>query len=124
MPGQRSEDTASPTEPGPTATSGGPSPSAEPAPSAPADGTRPPEIEDLPVPTPSGKPVTVSGTVAAGVESGCLVLTSGGTTYLLLGSHEGLTPGADVTVEGTLVTDVMTTCQQGTPLLVRSVRAR
>ena len=99
--------------PDPSRPAGSPGPSATPAPT---------EIEDLPVPTPTGKPVTVTGTVAAGVEAGCLVLTSGGTTYLLLGSHDQLAPGARVTVEGTLAEDVMTTCQQGTPLQVRTVR--
>lgn len=75
-------------------------------------------------PSPTATPLVVSGTVTEGVEAGCLVLTDGDTTYLLLGAQDQLTPGAEVTVEGTPAEDTMTTCQQGTPLQVRSVRPR
>jgi hypothetical protein len=75
-------------------------------------------------PTPTGAPIVVTGTVTAGVEEGCLVLTDGGTTYLLLGEDDQLVPGAEVTVEGTLADDVVTICQEGTPLQVQSVRPR
>jgi hypothetical protein len=75
-------------------------------------------------PTPTGTPIVITGTVTEGVERGCLVLTDHGTTYLLLGANDQLRPGTEVTVEGTLALDVMTTCQQGTPLQVLSVRPR
>ncbi len=74
--------------------------------------------EDLPRPSSShdkGRPVVVSGTLAAGVESNCVLLG----TYLLLGGpRELLRPGRKVTVTGHLATEVTTTCQQGTPLQV------
>jgi hypothetical protein len=77
-----------------------------------------------PSPTPTGTQLAVTGTVTEGAERGCLVLTDNGTTYLLLGAEDQLIPGAVVTFEGTLAEDVMTICQQGTPLQVQSVRAR
>jgi hypothetical protein len=62
--------------------------------------------------------VVVSGTLEAGVEANCVLL--GG--YLLLGgSRELLRPGQSVTVSGHLATDLVTTCQQGTPLQVDRV---
>jgi hypothetical protein len=107
------------TSPGATPTPGAP-PTSSGTP-APPSASAAPEIEDLPVPTPSGRPLRVTGTVAAGVESGCVLLNAGTTTYLLLGLRETLQPGTRVTVEGTVTKDVMTTCQQGTPLQVRTV---
>jgi hypothetical protein len=77
--------------------------------------------EDLTVP-PSGKPgatVTLTGTVTAGVESGCHLLTSGGTTYVLVGGP--VTDGQRVRIEGTVEKDLMTTCQQGTPFRITRV---
>ncbi|MDG4784558.1 hypothetical protein O7626_01175 [Micromonospora sp. WMMD1102] len=65
---------------------------------------------------PSGT-TTVSGTVQAGVEPNCLLLEG----YLLVGGpRDVLAPGARVTVTGEIRADLMTTCQQGTPLQVRS----
>ncbi|MDG4833275.1 hypothetical protein O7627_28800 [Solwaraspora sp. WMMD1047] len=67
---------------------------------------------------PSGT-ITISGTIVAGVEVGCLLLND----YLLVGGDKTLLrSGARVTVTGELQPDLMTTCQQGTPLLVRSAR--
>jgi hypothetical protein len=67
---------------------------------------------------PSGT-VTISGTIVAGVEVGCLLLDD----YLLVGGDKSLLrSGARVTVTGEVQPDLMTTCQQGTPLLVRSAR--
>ncbi len=99
----------------------GPRGTQDPVPTAPSPQPVPTEVEDLPVPSPDGTSVTATGTVTAGVESGCLVLTSNGTTYLLLGAHEALRVGARVTVDGTLAEGVATTCQQGVPLQVRTV---
>jgi hypothetical protein len=62
--------------------------------------------------------VVVSGTLEAGVEANCVLLDG----YLLLGGPpELLRPGQSVTVRGHLATDLVTTCQQGTPLQVDRV---
>ena len=68
-----------------------------------------------------GREITVSGVVGAGVESGCLVLSAKGRTYLLLGGKGRLEVGQQVQVVGRLVPDAVTTCQQGTGLAVESV---
>jgi len=70
---------------------------------------------------------TITGTVVAGVEPGCLVLDAGGTSYLLVFSGDRARvaapkAGAKVTVVGTPSPDMVTTCQQGTPLVVSEVR--
>ena len=81
--------------------------------------------EDLTVtPTPSGSKhstVRVKGTVSDGVEQGCKLLTSNGTLYLLIWRHGTLVTGQEIEVEGTVQPDLMTTCQQGTPLVVERV---
>jgi len=88
--------------------------------SAPGSGspsTQPPTGE------PTESPVTVRGTVVAGVEAGCLMLGD----YLLVISdpadNQVLQPGADVEVTGRPKPTMMTICQQGTPLIVSSARA-
>jgi hypothetical protein len=69
--------------------------------------------------TPAAATVTVSGTVEAGVEPNCLLLKG----YLLFGGQdEGVRAGAKVTVTGRTMPGVATTCQQGTPLRVETVR--
>ena len=95
---------------------------AETNPAAPPTSSRASEApEDLPRPSSShdkGRSVVVSGTLAAGVESNCVLLD----TYLLLGGpRELLRPGQKVTVTGHLATGLTTTCQQGTPLQVDRV---
>ena len=75
------------------------------------------------VPIGKGRPVTVEGIVEGGVEPGCKVLTAGGTMYLILGG-EDVPPGVPVRVEGVTQPGVLTTCQQGTPLRVTSVKRR
>lgn len=105
------------------------------APAAPSPAASPssPEVADpgLPLETPpdmTGKPgqpvqVTVTGQVTAGVEPGCLLITDGRNSYLLLGGDENVAKvGAQVTVTGTVAEGMMTTCQQGTPLQVTSVK--
>lgn len=79
-------------------------------------------VEDLTV-LPTGKPgpvsrVQLSGTVAPGVEAGCHLLTSGGSTYQLIWERGGLVDGQQVEVVGTPQPDLMTTCQQGIPFVV------
>lgn len=67
--------------------------------------------------------VTITGTPTEGVEDGCLVMQSGNTLYLLLGGDRmALLSGQRVAVEGTPAPGLMTTCQQGTPFRVSSVR--
>ena len=87
--------------------------------------------EDMPAPSKSPSrsggpvqrstsPITVTGTVEAGVESNCLLL--GG--YLLLGGDRAMIQaGARVSVTGRPEPDTLTTCQQGMPLRVDSVTA-
>jgi len=64
--------------------------------------------------------VTVTGTVSEGVEPGCLLL--GG--YLLVGGDRSkLQPGARVAVTGRVDRNLLSTCQQGEPLVVASIEA-
>jgi hypothetical protein len=84
--------------------------------------TGPPEDPSVP-PTTTGKhpTVRVKGTVSDGVEPGCTLLTSNGVVYLLLWRHGTVVTGQTIEVEGTVQPDLMTTCQQGTPLVVERV---
>ena len=80
--------------------------------------------EDRPVPpTKAGKHSTVRmrGTVSDGVESGCTLLTSNGVVYQLFWREGTPFTGTEIEVEGTLRPDLMTTCQQGTPLVVERI---
>lgn len=61
-------------------------------------------------------PVTVTGTVEAGVESGCLLIDG----YLLVGAPTEVRAGTAWTVTGRVDRSVMTTCQQGVPVVVES----
>ena len=76
-------------------------------------------------PTRSGGPVTVVGTVAAGVEPGCLLLEAerGGSFLLVGGERAELRPGARVAVTGWVDRGLLSTCQQGEPLVVASIAA-
>ena len=88
----------------------------------PATPTGPPE--NYPVPTTkAGKHSTVRirGTVSDGVESGCTLLTSKGVVYLLLWRQGTQYTGTEIEVEGTIQPDLMTTCQQGMPLVVQRI---
>jgi len=82
-----------------------------------------PTASELPTPTKSGAgQQTVTGTVTAGVEPGCLLLDK----YLLIFTDPALkaqaTSGARVTVTGAAEPGLMTTCQQGTPFRVTAIR--
>jgi hypothetical protein len=69
-------------------------------------------------PAPPAGEVTVTGTVGEGVEPGCLLLDS----YLLVGGdRDKLRPGARVAVTGRVDRGLLSTCQQGVPLVVASV---
>jgi hypothetical protein len=91
-----------------------------------AEQTDPPE--DLPVPSSApgsgagrGRTprLTLTGRHPPGTEPGCLLLQG----YLLVGGpRDLLTGGGRVRVTGQLQPDLMTTCQQGTPLVVESAR--
>ena len=83
--------------------------------------TKHPGPPGLPIGT--GRPITVDGIIEGGVEPGCKVLTSGSTMYLILGGKDVPT-GVPVRVEGILQPGVLSTCQQGTPLRVTSVKRR
>ena len=62
---------------------------------------------------------TLTGTITAGAEHQCLLLDG----YLLVGGDRAvIRAGARVTVTGRVVPDLITTCQQGTPLMVTSVQ--
>ncbi len=70
---------------------------------------------------------TLTGTVASGVESGCIVLTddSGAVLANLMGLDTKAAPvGSKVEVTGEFETDVMTTCQQGKPFTVSAVQVQ
>jgi hypothetical protein len=72
-------------------------------------------------PSASSKPgsMTLTGTVEAGVEHGCLILRSGGSTYLLIGGDPTvLRAGATVQVTGAIAPDIKSYCMQGTPFQV------
>jgi hypothetical protein len=66
---------------------------------------------------PAGE-ITVTGTVSEGVEPGCLLLDG----YLLVGGdRDQLRTGARVAVTGRVDRGLLSTCQQGVPLVVASV---
>jgi hypothetical protein len=75
------------------------------------------------IPVGSPRAVTIDGVIEAGVEPGCKVLTAGNTRYLILGGGD-VPLGVPVRVEGTLQPGVLSTCQQGTPLRVTTVKRR
>jgi hypothetical protein len=75
------------------------------------------------IPIGSPRAVTIDGVIEAGVEPGCKVLTAGNTKFLILGGDD-VPLGVPVRVEGTLQPGVLSTCQQGTPLRVTTVKRR
>jgi hypothetical protein len=76
-------------------------------------------------PTRTGGPVTVTGTVTEGVEPGCLLLkaTDGGQYLLVGGERAELRPGRRLAVSGRVDRGLLSTCQQGEPLVVASIEA-
>ena len=92
--------------------------------------TTPTTPEDPTAPPATGgkvRLVTVTGTVSAGVESGCLLLTPVPTDtngpWMLVGNVAQIRAGQQVTVRGYRVEDVASTCQQGRPFRVETVLA-
>jgi hypothetical protein len=67
---------------------------------------------------------TLRGTASEGVEANCLVLAADdGKSYLLLGGDRNLiNSGVRIEVQALIQPDLMTTCQQGIPAVVQSVR--
>ncbi|GAA4598933.1 hypothetical protein GCM10023107_46670 [Actinoplanes octamycinicus] len=114
--------------------SAGTAPSAVPSSAVPSSGAPSSAVASpLPERTPTKKPVTgssttLTGTVLAGVEPGCLLLEDGSATHLLIFADEslgGAAPvGSKVQVTGVPQPGMMTTCQQGEPFLVSSVTPR
>jgi len=76
-----------------------------------------------------GKPTaeTLSGTVVAGVEPGCLILQGARSHHVLIFSDPALRRaaqvGSSITVTGRAEPSQMTTCQQGVAFIVTAVRA-
>ncbi len=92
---------------------------AAPMTSMPDPGVTPSDPVDPKTPRPAGTARTLTGTVQAGVEPNCFLLDGN----LLVGAPRGaLKAGARVTVTGHSQPDLMTTCQQGVPFVVESVR--
>ncbi len=94
-------------------------PSAEPSGSAGPPGSAPP-------PPSAAGALSISGTVAAGVEPDCLLLTGRDGEHLLVFDDESMRAKAEVgtriTVTGRAEPAMMSTCQQGIPFIVTSVR--
>ena len=110
---------------------------AAPAPASPAPSAS--DVADLPLPTaktsgpagePSGRPnagaQTITGTVTAGVEPNCLLLQDGSGTHLLVFDDPAMRAdapvGKKVTISGKSDPSMMSTCQQGVPFIVASVK--
>jgi hypothetical protein len=104
----------------PSADSAGSAPSVAPSTGLPSAG-----LPSAGLPSAEGNQ-TLSGTVTAGVEPNCLVLSGDGATHLLVFHDESLRSAAKVgtvvTVVGKARPELMSTCQQGTPFIVTSVR--
>ncbi|WP_127504825.1 hypothetical protein [Actinoplanes solisilvae] len=97
------------------------------------------DVVDLPLPTAktsgpagepsSGRPVaggqTITGTVTAGVEPGCLLLADASGSHLLIFDDPAMRAdaavGNTVKINGRSQPGMMTTCQQGVPFIVVSV---
>jgi hypothetical protein len=99
----------------------------QPGPSAGATTTTagPEDLVPSKPPTAKDGVVSLQGTVALGVEAGCLVLSNASGTYTLLGGKvTAAQVGSDVVVTGTVATDVASVCQQGTLFTVSEVLTR
>jgi hypothetical protein len=65
-------------------------------------------------------PVTLTGSVVEGAEPDCLLLDAGvdGSYLLVGGPREVMLPGAALVVTGRPAPNMVTSCQEGTPLVV------
>jgi hypothetical protein len=77
-----------------------------------------------PLGTPSGPTLELDGVAAPGVEPGCVVFTTGGRHYLLLGAKGTVPTEVPIRVRGIVLTGVLSYCQQGTPLKVLEINRR
>lgn len=96
-----------------------------------------PEVTDMPDETPYLDPsmgtdhsdakaaMTITGTVEAGVEAGCLVMAYQGTVYGIFGRFDEsiVYAGAEVTLHGYPDPGMMSFCQQGTPFVVEEAES-
>lgn len=98
-------------------------PSSAPAATSAVPPSAAPTVESGTTKPPAGGAQTLTGTIIAGVEPNCLLLED----HLLIISDAKLQSaakaGATVTVTGQAAQGMMTTCQQGTPFLVATLRA-
>jgi hypothetical protein len=90
-------------------------------------GTKQPGEEnpgDMLDPTQPGTPKTLRGTTSEGVEANCMLLNADdGKAYLLIGGDRAvITGGGRLEVSVLLQPDMSTTCQQGIPASVLTVR--
>ena len=104
---------------------------------APAPAPSASDVVDLPTTKPSGpvgeptsgRPVaggqTITGTVTAGVEPGCLLLADSSGSHLLIFDDPAMRAdaavGSKVKIVGKAQPNMMSTCQQGVPFIVVSV---
>ena len=104
---------------------GAPEPTAPgPSGAAPSDLIEEPSLPGKP--STSGQPAqSITGTVVAGVEANCLLLTGASGEHLLIIRDAALRaaakPGSKITAVGTPDPGMMTTCQQGIPFTVISI---
>jgi hypothetical protein len=105
---------------------GGASPTATtPAPTlSPPASTPPSATPSEPAGTPSGPTLELDGVAAPGVEPGCVVFTTGGRHYLLVGAKGAVPMEVPIRVRGIVLTGVLSYCQQGTPLKVLEINRR
>jgi hypothetical protein len=83
----------------------------------------PSQTRTSPTTVTSAGDVNVQGVVVAGVEAGCLLLETGGETYLLLNADPAVVvPGQRVVIRGQPQPGTATTCMQGTPLVIREAK--
>ncbi|WP_238016479.1 hypothetical protein KZZ52_54030 [Dactylosporangium sp. AC04546] len=96
------------------------------APSSSSPASAPASASPAPSVVPSGAlsgEITVTGQVKDGVEAGCVLLSTADKTYLLLGGDPSkYRSGVKLTVTGVPQAGLATTCQQGTPLQVVSIK--
>jgi hypothetical protein len=95
------------------------------APGAPVDPSAGVPVPDAGSANPSpGAVEKLTGPITAGVEPGCLILTTERGPHLLVSSGpvtKSLKAGTTMTVTGRAEPGMITTCQQGTPFVVTSV---
>ena len=113
------------TTPAPAATTTTLLPATTTTPSPPSETSNvPPPSVTVPPGKLQGTQIRVTGVLVDGVEPGCVLLDAGQQgPYLLIGGNKAvMRAGARVEVVGVPMDNIMSTCQQGIPLDVVSVR--